>query len=497
MNRQFSRWSILAVLTASTLTACSPGPDYVRPSVTTPAAYKENAGWKTAEPRDQLSRGDWWTIFHDAELDALQNKVLVANQNLRAAEARYRQARALTQSARAALFPTVSANVSATRSQSAASATRSANTTNAIATQRTLSFEANWEADVWGRIGRSVEAASANADASAADLASATLSIQAELALDYFSLRVLDVQLKLYDETIAAYEKSLALTRNRYATGVAARVDIVQAQTQLKSTQAQAIDLRNQRAQLEHAIALLVGQTPADFSLANAPLIATMPTLPAGLPSQLLERRPDIAAAERRVVAANAQIGVAQAAFFPALSLSAASGYQSASMAHWLSAPNLFWSLGPSLAQTIFDGGLLRARSEQARAAYDESVANYRQTVLAGFQEVEDNLAALRYLEQAADAQQEAAQLAQEAVDLTMNQYRAGLVSYLNVASAQTTALSNERSRVDILGRRLAASVQLIRALGGAWSVADLADQPRTDIDRQAENRGIKEERQN
>jgi NodT family efflux transporter outer membrane factor (OMF) lipoprotein len=255
--------------------------------------------------------------------------------------------------------------------------------------------------------------------------------------------------------------------------------------------------LRNQRAQLEHAIALLVGQTPADFSLTNAPLIAATPALPAGLPSQLLERRPDIAAAERRVVAANAQIGVAQAAFFPALSLSAASGYQSASMAHWLTAPNLFWSLGPNLAQTIFNGGLLRARSEQARAAYDESVANYRQTVLAGFQEVEDNLAALRYLEQAADAQQEAAQLAQEAVDLTMNQYRAGLVSYLNVASAQTTALSNERSRVDILGRRLAASVQLIRALGGTWRVADLADQPRADIDRQAENRGMKEERQN
>jgi NodT family efflux transporter outer membrane factor (OMF) lipoprotein len=486
---------------ALTLTACVSGPNDVRPEVTTPQAYKENVGWKTAEPRDQLSRGDWWTIFHDAELDALQNKVLVANQNLRAAEARYRQARALTQSARAALFPTVSANVSATRgqsAQSAASANRSNTaTTNAIATQRALSFEANWEADVWGRIGRSVEAASANADASAADLASATLSIQAELALDYFSLRVLDVQLKLYDETIAAYEKSLALTRNRYATGVAARVDIVQAQTQLKSTQAQAIDLRNQRAQLEHAIALLVGQTPADFSLTNAPLIAATPALPAGLPSQLLERRPDIAAAERRVVAANAQIGVAQAAFFPALSLSAASGYQSASMAHWLTAPNLFWSLGPNLAQTIFNGGLLRARSEQARAAYDESVANYRQTVLAGFQEVEDNLAALRYLEQAADAQQEAAQLAQEAVDLTMNQYRAGLVSYLNVASAQTTALSNERSRVDILGRRLAASVQLIRALGGTWRVADLADQPRADIDRQAENRGMKEERQN
>lgn len=478
MNRLFFRWRIVAALIALHLTACSLGPDYVRPSMATPSAYKENADWKSAEPRDVLKRGDWWSIFGDADLDALQRKVLVDNQSLLAAEARCRQARALVQSARAALFPSLDAGVSATRSQSVQSS-RSSSTTSAtstaatINTQRSLSFNANWEADVWGRIGRSVEAADANAVASAADLESAKLSLQAELALDYFSLRALDVQSKLFDETIAAYEKSLTLTQNRYATGVTARVDVVQAQTQLKSAQSQAIQLRAQRAQFEHAIALLVGRTPADFSLAAGDLPIVVPTPPVGLPSQLLERRPDIAAAERRVAAANAQIGVAAAAFFPALDFSATAGYQSASLARWLSAPNLFWSLGPSLAQTIFDGGLNRARSEQASAAYDESVANYRQTVLAGFQEVEDNLSALHYLEQAFAAQQEAAELAQEAVTLATNQYRAGVVSYLNVVSAQTTALSNERSRVDLISRRLAASVQLIRALGGGWNAAD------------------------
>lgn len=461
----------LAATMVLSLSACAVGPDYVRPEVAAPAAYKENAGWKAAEPSDQVSRGGWWEIFGSAELNALQEQVAAANQNLMAAAARYRQAQALAQSAHAGLFPTLSAAASSTRSRASAGG-KSPAAGNPIGNQHNLSIGASWEADVWGRVARTTEAGAASAAASAADLEAVQLSIRAELASNYFHLRALDTQLRLFDDTMRAYARSLELTQHRYASGVAARADVVQAQAQLKTAQAQAIDLRPQRAQVEHAIALLVGKTPADFSLPDAMLTTAVPLTPVGLPSQLLERRPDIAAAERHVAAANAEIGVAAAAFFPTLDLAAAAGYQSASLAHWLSSPNLFWSLGPALAQTIFDGGRRQANRDQAGAAYDESVANYRQTVLGGFQEVEDNLATLRYLEQEAEVQQDAVRFANESLAIAGNQYRAGLVSYLNVVTAQATALASERSRVDILNRRLAASVQLVRALGGGWTAA-------------------------
>src|SRR5439155_1468310 len=327
---------------------------------------------------------------------------------------------------------------------------------------------------LWGRIRRTVESNQASAQASAGDLKSAGLSFQAELAQDYFQLRTLDAQKQLLDATVAAFEKSLELTKNRYASGVASQADVVQAETQLKTTQAQAIDVGVQRAQLAHAIGLLIGQPASTFSLPAAPLTATPPPIPVGVPSALLERRPDIAAAERRVAAANAQIGVAEAAYYPTLTLSASSGFESSSLSQWLTAPSHFWSVGPSISETVFDGGLRRAQTDYARAGYDASVATYRQTVLATFQAVEDNLAALRILEQEAQVQDEAVQKAQQSVTLTTNQYKAGTVSYLNVIITQTTALSNELTAVQIRGRRMTADVLLIEALGGGWHVAAL-----------------------
>lgn len=454
----------------ATLGACMAGPDYVRPGVDAPAQYKETGEWKVAQPRDGAGRGRWWEIFGDPQLDALMEKIDISNQNLRIAEAQYRQARALVQSARAALFPTLDGNVSITRSRSPTGAV-GGTTAGRVITSRAASLDASWEADLWGRLGRAVEANEAGAQASAADLAVARLSAQAELAQDYFQLRVLDVQRQLLDDTVAAFRKSLDLTKNRYAAGVAGKVDVVQAETQLKSTQAQAIDLGVQRAQLEHAIALLIGKPPSGLSIERVPLTVVMPVIPPGLPSDLLERRPDIAAAERRVAAANAQIGVAQAAFFPSLTLSASTGFRSAEAPLWLTTPSRFWSIGPAIAQTIFDAGRRRALTDQAIAAYDASVAGYRQTVLAGFQEVEDNLAALHVLEQEAQMQDDAVRAARESMLLTMNQYKAGTISYLNVVTVQTTQLTNERTAVGILGRRLTAAVLLVKALGGGWHI--------------------------
>lgn len=462
------------------LASCAIGPDYVRPEVQTPVAYKELADWKLAAPKDELSRGKWWSVFGDKDLDALLEQVSVSNQSLKASEARYRQAQALTQSARAGYLPTVSLNASSTRNRAASA--RSAGS-NDIATSHSVTLNAGWELDVWGRIRRTVESNDANAQASAADLESARLSLQSELASSYFQLRVNDAQKQLFADTITAYEKSLELTRNRYAVGVAGKVDVVQAETQLLSAQAQSLDLGVQRAQLEHAIAVLIGKTPAEFSLRNIESSGgtsvdwkvAMPVVPIGLPSTLLERRPDIAAAERRAASANAQIGVAKAAYFPSLSLSAAGGFSSPTLANWISAPNRFWSLGPSLAETLFDFGKRGALSDQAVAVYDQNVATYRQTVLEAFADVEDSVAALRILEAEAKVQAEAVRAARESVTLTINQYKAGTVSYLSVVTVQTAQLSNERTSVGLLGRRLGASVGLIRALGGGWSAADLA----------------------
>ncbi len=463
-----------AGILALALAGCAVGPDYRRPEVQVSAAYKEAAGWKVAEPQDESNRGNWWEIFGDPQLSALIESIDISNQNVLLAEARFRQAQALAAQSRAALFPTLDANASITRSRSPTGLI-GGTTAGRIIDNRSVALNSSWEIDLWGRLRRALESSAANAQASAADLAAARLSAQAELASNYFQLRVLDAQKQLLDDTVTAFDRSLELTRNRYAAGVAAKVDVVQAETQLKSTLAQAIDTGVQRAQLEHAIAILIGRPPSEFSIAPVPLAVTMPRVPLGLPSELLERRPDVAAAERRAAAANAQIGVAKAAYFPSLTLSAGGGFRSANATDLFTAPSRFWSIGPALAQSIFDAGLRSAQTEQAIAAYDATVAQYRQAVLAGFQEVEDNLAALRILEEEAKVQEDAVRAARESVVLTTNQYKAGIVSYINVVTVQTTQLSNERTAVGILGRRLVAAATLVKALGGGWSAAELS----------------------
>jgi NodT family efflux transporter outer membrane factor (OMF) lipoprotein len=466
-----ARGLVLAAVLA--LGGCMVGPDYVRPEVDTPAAYKELEGWKRAEPRDQLARGQWWEMFGDRELDALAARVDVSNQTIKIAEANFRQARAVAEQARSGLFPTVNAGAAAFRTRSPSGSGSSGVTSN----NYDLAASASWEVDLWGRVRRGIESGEASWQASAADLESVRLASQAALVQTYIALRLADAQRRLLEETVAAYERSLRLTRNRYAAGVAARVDVVQAEVQLKSAQAQLVDLGLDRAQFEHAIAVLIGVPPAGLTIAPATkVVAVLPAIPVGVPSELLERRPDIAAAERAVAAANARIGIAQAAFYPALTLSAAGGYRSGSFADWLSAPSWFWSLGASLAQSLFDGGLRRAVSDQAIAAYDGQVAQYRQTVLAGFQEVEDSLAALQILAEEVRFLEEATRAARQSVQLTTNQYEAGIVSFLNVIAAQTIALNNERTLLNVQGRRFLASVQLVRAVGGGWDARSLED---------------------
>jgi NodT family efflux transporter outer membrane factor (OMF) lipoprotein len=461
----------VCVFALALLSACSVGPKYVRPTIDTPAAYKEAGNWKVAQPRDDIKRDKWWAVFDDAQLDSLVAQIDISNQNVRLAEANFRQARTLVQQARAGLFPSVTGSASVTRSQTAGTSARAGSLGDTYIGR----LDASYEVDIWGRVRNTVSANVAGAQASAADLETVRLLAQAELASDYFQLRVLDQQRQLLDDTTAAFQKSLDLTRNRYAAGVAGKVDLVQAETLLKSTQAQAIDVGVQRAQLEHAIAILIGKAPADFAIPPQTMNIAVPAMPASLPSELLERRPDIAGAERRVAAANARIGVAKSAFFPALTLSGAAGFQSSSLADWLTWPSRFWAIGPAIAQTIFDAGLRRALTDQAVAVYDATVATYRQTVLDGFLEVEDNLAALRILEGEEKVQEEATVAARQSVDLTINQYKAGTVSYLNVVTVQSTWLSNERTLVGIRGRRLTAAVTLVKALGGGWSMAQLA----------------------
>ncbi len=478
IDPSLGRWLIVAAALATA--SCSVGPNYVRPAAPAPASYKEAEGWKRAQPQDHVPRGEWWRLFGDPRLDTLEAQIVIDNQTIKAAEARVREARALTQQAQAAFFPIVTGNASATRSGSgsrsgAASAQANNQGGGGASTRYNLALDVNWEIDLWGRVRRTVESREAGVQANVADLEAAKLSAQALLAQDYFLLRVQDAEIRLLNDTVAAYEKSLQLTRNQYAVGVAARADVVQAQTQLKSTQAQAVDAGVQRAQLEHAIATLIGKSPADFSIASEEVPSAFPDIPLGVPSELLERRPDIAAAERHAAAANAQVGVAESAFFPALTLSATGGFQSSVLSQLLSLPNRFWSIGPAIAQTIFDAGLRKAQTAQAIAAYDENVATYRQTVLTGFQEVEDSLAALRILEQEAGVQAEAVAAARESLTIVTNQYRAGIVNYLAVVIVQASTLANERAALGILGRRLSASVALIKALGGGWDSTALA----------------------
>jgi NodT family efflux transporter outer membrane factor (OMF) lipoprotein len=436
-----------------------------------PLAYKELDGWKVAQPRDGAVPERWWEIYQDPVLNSLVEQVRISNLNVAAAEAQFRQARALVQEAKAGYYPTVSVGASATRSKRSGNL-GTGNNGGATTSDFLLPLDATWELDLWGKIRRSVEASQAGVQASASDLAAVTLSTQAELVTDYFLVLTLDAQKKLLDETVAVYRKALELTNNRYAAGVAAKSDVLLAETQLKSTQAQAIDLGVQRAQLEHAIALLIGKPASDFFLPTAPLalVSVPPPVPVGVPSELLERRPDIAGAERRVAAANAQIGVTEAAWYPTVKLSAAGGFEASSFSRWLNWPSRLWAVGPSVSETVFDGGLRRAQNEQVRAAYDGTVANYRQTVLTGFKEVEDNLAALRILEEEARVQDEAVTAAKQSVTIIRNQYKAGTVSFLSVIVIQAAELVNERTAIDILGRRMAASVLLVKAMGGGWN---------------------------
>jgi outer membrane protein, multidrug efflux system len=462
-------WS--ATLLIGTLTACSFAPVYKVPdSVPATGEYKESGEWKAAQPVDNESRGAWWTIFQDPQLDALEIQAGDANQNLKASFARLQQARAATRIARADLFPTLNAGSSATRTKTSINAPTLF--PGRIYNNFDLEADFSYEVDLWGRVRNSVTSAKAGQQASAADLATLNLSVHAELATDYFTLRSQDAQQVLLDQTVTDYAASLRLTQNLYNGGGAALADVAQAQAQLESARTQASDIRLQRAQSEHAIAVLLGENPSAFHVAPNPLPLEVapPLIDPGLPSSLLERRPDVAAAERRVAAANAQIGVARAAYFPVFSLAAAGGLQSLRDSNWLTAPSRFWSLGPATGVlTVFDAGRHRAQTAQAKASYDEQVANYRATVLTAYQEVEDNLAALRQLQQESISEAAAVAATAQALQQAQYRYKAGLVTYLEVATAENTSLQAQISNATIQQRRLNASVLLVKALGGGW----------------------------
>jgi NodT family efflux transporter outer membrane factor (OMF) lipoprotein len=467
----------LCVGTAAALaTACAVGPDYHRPRFDTTANFKEAGDWKPSEPNDVLSRGPWWKIFNDDVLDALETQIDISNQNVKAAEAAFEQSRALVAQARAGFWPTIAASVGAQRQGGNGIATNAAGvpigTTGRTQNTVTAGVSANWDIDIWGRIRRSAESNVASAQASSAALAAARLSAQAELATDYFELRAQDQLERLLDDTVVAETQSLKITESRYKFGVAARADVVTAETQLLSSQAQQVNAKIQRAILEHAVAVLIGKQPAEFSLAGSAMRSDVPTVPAGLPSTLLERRPDVAEAERKMAAANAQIGVAKAGYFPDLTLTGQDQYSSNTFSRLIRNSNRIWAVGPALAETLFDGGLVRAQVRGARAAYEGTVDTYRQTVLSGIQQVEDEIVTLRVLEQEGVIEDETVKKAREAEALTLNQYKAGTVPYSSVITAQTTRLSAEETALQVLSTRLQASVALIEALGGGWDAS-------------------------
>ena len=467
----------LLVLTSLALAACSVGPNYSRPAVAPiPITWKTEPGWQAGTPGDQSPRGDWWAIFGDPALDALEAQVAAANQNVAASVAAVEQAQALVREDRAAFFPTVGVTGGVTRSGGGGSGSVSTGGTTVVSsgsgarTRVALGATASWQPDLFGRVRRTVEGARADADAARADLGNVTLLAQSELATDYFALRALDAQKLLLDDTTAGYQKSLTITQNRYNAGVSARADLVQAHAQLFGAQAAAVDLGRQRAVYENAIAVLVGQNPSGFRLASGKWVTTIPQAPRALPSTLTERRPDIAAAERRVAAANAQIGVQTSAFFPALTLSASGTTSGSALGDLFAASSNFWSFGAQIAQTLLDFGARKARVEQARAAWRQAVAQYRQTVLTAFGEVENQLAAADVLtaEEALRRQQSAA--ADRAEAIALNQYKAGLIAYTDVVTQQTAALNARLTLVNITSSRQAAAVALVQALGGGWS---------------------------
>jgi NodT family efflux transporter outer membrane factor (OMF) lipoprotein len=469
----------LTFLLAAALSACAVGPNYHRPSAPTPTHFKEADGWKPAEPREAASGTAWWSVYEDATLDSLEKQVDISNQTLKASEAAWREAVAVAQVAGAQIYPTASINAAAQRSRGTVTSFTSTNpgagTRPAPVNEFSVNGSASWDLDIWGKIRRTIESDVASAKASESDLAAARLSAQATLAVDYVELRLTDEQIQLLADTIKGYQRSLEITQNQYKVGVAAKADVITAQTQLDGAQSQQIGLGVTRAQLEHAIAVLIGKPPADFSLTPATLAATIPVVPAGVPSALLERRPDISSAERKMAAANAQIGVAVAAYFPDLTLSGSYGFASPVTAGLLRAPNNVWSVGAAASDALLDFGARRYQVREARAAYDGTVATYRQTVLTAFQQVEDELAALRILESQYQVADQTVKDANLAVTLTLNQYRAGIVAYTAVVTAQATALSDAQALLSIRQSRLVASVTLIQALGGGWDAKDLS----------------------
>jgi NodT family efflux transporter outer membrane factor (OMF) lipoprotein len=457
---------------------CVVGPKYHPPPVQAPPAYKEVGDWKLAQPNDQNLGGAWWTIFQDPKLEALEAQVNVSNQNLKAAEAQYRQARAILRYYRADYYPTVTAGPSATRTRVSANAPRSGILRGTTYNDFVLPFDFSYQADVWGRVRKNVESYREQAQASAADLAAVNLTLHADLAVDYFQARSLDAEEQLLNTTVKQYEQALELTQSRFQGGIASEVEVEQAKTILQTTRAEAIDVGVARAQYEHAVATLIGKPPAEFSLPPLPLTAPPPHVPISVPSELLERRPDIAAAERLVASANAQIGVAKSAYYPLVNLGASGGFESSAITTLLNGPAGLWSIGLSAVGTVFDVGRRRSLNDQARAAYDSQVANYRQSVLNGFQQVEDNLAAVRILENEANVQDEAVAAAQRSLDLSITRYKGGVTSYLEVITAQNAALADEVTAVNILGRRMASTVLLIQALGGGWDRSSLPERP-------------------
>ncbi|HIH9597558.1 TPA: efflux transporter outer membrane subunit [Klebsiella pneumoniae] len=445
------------------LSGCTVGPDYQRPTVTMPLHYKEARGWRQAAPQDSVGKGEWWAVYRDPQLDILLRQVSISNQNVANYTALYRQAQALAAGSRSDLFPTLGYDASSTRSGSRSSGQRTTGNTH----QAELS--ASWELDLWGKLRRTLEENRASAEASAAELANITLSAQSELAQDYFQLRVMDEQIALYQRSVAAYEGYLRVINNKYQAGSESRATLAQAQMQLESARASALDYQWQRAQLEHAIALLIGKAPEQFSLPAAKVTATLPAIPQALPAQLLQRRPDIAEAERNVAAANAAVGVAIAGYYPDLTLSASGGVSSSALHNLLSLPNRVWSLGPSLSGTVLDFGATSAEVEQARAAYDAKVASYRQTVLEALQEVENYLVELNTLQGEVASQLRATVAAQESARVTRNQYDAGMIDYLDVATTENSRLSEQQNLLSLQSTQWVASVKLIAALGGSW----------------------------
>lgn len=448
-------------LASVVLSGCVLGPDYQRPDSSVPVEFRHTPGWKVAQPSELSSSVSWWSLYQDASLADLLKRLETSNQNLRAAEAAWREARALVGGSRSALYPNATGQVGTSRIGN----DQGVNKSNEVA------LGLSWQLDIWGQVRRQVEASEATAQASAAEWAGVRLSQQSELVQNYLQLRVIDEQMRLLDATVKAYQRSLQLTENRYKAGVVTRADVSQALTQLKNTQAQRLDLDWQRARYEHAIAVLVGSTPNAVQVARVETLPQLPVLPMDVPSALLERRPDIAAAERQVMAANAEIGVAETAYFPDLTLSATGGYRGSNLADWISMPNRFWSIGPQFAMTLFDAGLRRSKVEQAEARYDQHVARYRQTTLQAIGEVEDALVQLNVLAEEIVVQREALAASQDTLRLTENQYQAGMLDYLAVTSAQTIALNSERTLLNLLGTQLTASVQLISALGGGWQM--------------------------